>query len=78
MLSNQIDELVIWQILTQIKEEASRYGVDPDRLVKRLTYGVGTRMITSSIDPALDGVFKLVAIKENDRLDTRHQDLGKS
>jgi len=65
VLSNQIDELVIWQILTQIKEEASRYGVDPDLLVKRLAYGVGTRMITSSIDPALDGVFKLVAIKEN-------------
>ncbi len=66
VLSNQIDELVIWQILTQIKEEASRYGVDPDHLVKRLSYGVGTRMITSSIDPALDGVFKLVAIKESD------------
>jgi nicotinate phosphoribosyltransferase len=65
VLSNQIDELVIWQILTQIREEAGRYGVDPDRLIKRLAYGVGTRMITSSVDPALDGVFKLVAIKEN-------------
>ncbi|MDP2965619.1 MAG: nicotinate phosphoribosyltransferase [Pelolinea sp.] len=65
VLSNQIDELVIWQILTQIKEEASRYGVDPDHLIKRLAYGVGTRMITSSVDPALDGVYKLVAIKEN-------------
>ena len=65
VLSNQMDELVIWQILTQIKEEAGRYGVDPNRLIKRLVYGVGTKMITSSIDPALDGVYKLVAVKEN-------------
>ena len=65
LTSNQIDELVIWQIITQIKDEASRYSVDPEKLIKRLAYGVGTRMITSSIDPALDGVYKLVAIKEN-------------
>jgi len=65
VLSNQIDELVIWQIITQIRDEAERYGVDPDKLIKRLAYGVGTRMITSSIDPALDGVYKLVAIQEN-------------
>jgi nicotinate phosphoribosyltransferase len=59
-----MDELVIWQIITQIKDEAHRYGVDPDNLIKRLAYGVGTRMITSSIDPALDGVYKLVALHE--------------
>ena len=67
VLSNQMDELVIWQIITQIKEEASRYNVDPDKLIKRLAFGVGTRMITSSIDPALDGVYKLVAIQENSK-----------
>ena len=60
-----MDELVIWQIITQIKEESKRYGVDQDKLIKRLAFGVGTRMITSSIDPALDGVYKLVAINEN-------------
>ena len=65
VLSNQMDELVIWQIITQIKEEAGRYRVDPDQLINRLTYGVGTRMITSSIDPALDGVYKLTAVREN-------------
>ena len=65
VLSNQMDELVIWQIITQIKEEAARYGLVPEELLKRLAYGVGTRMITSSIDPALDGVYKLVAIQEN-------------
>ena len=66
VLSNQMDELVIWQIITQIKEESKRYDVDPNALIKRLAYGVGTRMITSSIDPALDGVYKLVAIQEKD------------
>ncbi len=67
VLSNQLDELVIWQIVTQIGEEASRYGVDPDKLIRRLVYGVGTRLITSDGDPALDGVYKLVAVRENSR-----------
>jgi nicotinate phosphoribosyltransferase len=64
VLSNDLDELVIWQIVTQIAEEAPRYGVDPDRLIKRLSYGVGTRLITSQGDPALGGVYKLVAIRD--------------
>ncbi len=64
VLSNQLDELVVWQIITQIEEEAPRYGIDPDRLIKRLVYGVGTRLITSKGDSALDGVYKLVAVKE--------------
>lgn len=63
VLSNQLDELVIWQIITQIEEEAPRYGVDPDHLIGRLVYGVGTRLITSQGASALDGVYKLVAVQ---------------
>ncbi len=62
VLSSDLDELSIWQIITQIQEEAPRYDVDPDHLVARLTYGVGTRLITSWGEPALGGVYKLVAI----------------
>ena len=62
VLSNQLDELVIWQLITQIENEAPRYGVDPDHLIGRLVYGVGTRLITSQGASALDGVYKLVAV----------------
>mgnify|MGYP000853104217 CR=1 FL=1 len=60
--SNQLDELVIWQILTQIQQEAPRYGLVADEVIRRVIYGVGTKLITSAGDPALDGVYKLVAI----------------
>jgi nicotinate phosphoribosyltransferase len=65
VLSNNLDELVIWQIITQIQDEAPRYGVDPDSLIKRLVYGVGTGLITSRGQGALDGVYKLVALKQD-------------
>jgi len=64
VLSNQLDELVIWQIITQIEKESPRYGVDADHLVGRLVYGVGTRLITSHGASALDGVYKLVAVRD--------------
>ena len=64
VLSNELDEVVIWQILTQIREESGRYGVDAEQLCRRLVYGVGTRLITSRGRGALDGVYKLVAIRQ--------------
>ncbi len=68
VLSNALDELVIWQIVTQIKEEAAQNGVDPDNLINRLVYGVGTGLVTSQGDSALDGVYKLVAIEKDGEL----------
>jgi nicotinate phosphoribosyltransferase len=65
VLSNQLDELVLWQILTQIQHEAGHYGVDAHQVMNRLIYGVGTRLISSQGYSALDGVYKLVAIQQH-------------
>jgi nicotinate phosphoribosyltransferase len=65
VLSSSLDELAIWQIITQIEEEAPRYGVDADRLIGRLVYGVGTSLVNSG-SYALDGVYKATAIGSGD------------
>jgi nicotinate phosphoribosyltransferase len=36
-------------------------------VINRLVYGAGTNLITSAGDPALDGVYKLVAVQQADR-----------
>jgi nicotinate phosphoribosyltransferase len=64
VLSNQLDEMVIWQILSQIRTEAPKLGLEPEDIVRRLVFGVGTALITSQGAAALDGVYKLTAIKD--------------
>lgn len=63
VLSSQLDEITIWQIMSQIAVEARRAGVDADAVIGRLVMGVGSRMATSEGAPSLDGVFKLVAVQ---------------
>ena len=63
VLSNELDEWNIWQIITQISEEAPLLGLDADRLISRLVYGVGTRLITSAGASSLGGIYKLTAVE---------------
>ena len=65
VLSNELDELRIWQILSQIKKEASSKCADADKIIKRLIFGVGTNLVTSSGDSSLSGVYKIAAVKNN-------------
>jgi len=65
VLSNQLDEMVIWQIISQIRTESKNQGVDADNLINRLVYGVGTRMLVSQGNAALDGIYKLTAVKKS-------------
>ena len=64
VLSSDLDELRIWQILQQISAEAPRWGVDADHVIGRLVFGVGSRLASSHGDSSLDGVYKLVAVEE--------------
>lgn len=66
VLSSSLDEITIFQILAQIDQEAGRYGIDPTRLVDRLSFGVGSKMSTSDGKPYLDGVYKLVSIHDGE------------
>ncbi|MGB1288609.1 MAG: nicotinate phosphoribosyltransferase, partial [Aggregatilineales bacterium] len=65
VLSNSLDELTLWQILTQIEEDAPHYDMDADHIVNRLVYGVGTQLITSKGSPSLGGVYKLVSMHDS-------------
>ena len=51
VLSNQLDELVIMQIIAQIQDEAAHNRFDADAVINRLVYGAGTNLITSAGDP---------------------------
>lgn len=64
VLSNGLDEMTIWQIVAQIRQEAARVQTDPEPILARLVYGVGTQLVTSAGDGALGGVYKLVALQE--------------
>jgi len=67
VLSNQLDELLIHQIISQVEDEAKERNLDPNAILSRLVFGAGTRLITSAGSCSLDGVYKLTAIKKQNK-----------
>lgn len=67
VLSNELDEWRIHRIIERIEREALGMGVEPDRVIGRLSYGVGTRLVTSAGEAALGGVYKLTAVRQDGR-----------
>jgi nicotinate phosphoribosyltransferase len=65
VLSSQLDELTVWQIMAQIALEARRAGIDGDAVIRRLVIAAGSRLASSEGDPSLDGVYKLVAVRDD-------------
>lgn len=59
VLSDRLDEVTIARITASLAKNAE----DPDRLIGRLVFGVGTRLVTSQGSPSLDGVYKLAALR---------------
>ncbi|MBD3422239.1 MAG: nicotinate phosphoribosyltransferase [Chitinivibrionales bacterium] len=65
VLSNQLDEFVLLNLISELKNDCHAAGLDPHSVINRLTYGVGTRLITSWGAASLDGVYKLTALQRN-------------
>ena len=71
VISNNLEETVIRQIHADIRHMASQKGLDSERIIKRLLYGVGTHLVTSHGHSALGGVYKLVAADRNGTLEPK-------
>jgi nicotinate phosphoribosyltransferase len=66
VLSSSLDELAIFQIISQIETDARRADLEPESIIGRLAFGVGSRLIASQGQSYLDGVYKLVALESGD------------
>ena len=71
VLSNELDEFTIDSIVHQIIERGNNNKEEKELYMEtltRLTYGVGTKLITGGEQSALGGVYKLVALDREPRI----------
>lgn len=71
VLSNELDEFTINSIVHQIIERGNNDKKEKElckETISRLTYGVGTKLITGGHQSALGGVYKLVALDREPRI----------
>ncbi|MHA2243541.1 MAG: nicotinate phosphoribosyltransferase [Candidatus Hodarchaeales archaeon] len=71
VLSNELDEFTIDSIVNQIKERGNDNKEEKiifEETLSRLTFGVGTKLITGGQQSALGGVYKLVALNGDPKI----------
>lgn len=71
VLSNELDEFTIDSIVHQILERGINNQEERElheEVISRLSYGVGTNLITGGQQSALGGVYKLVALNKEPRI----------
>ena len=71
IISNNLDEEVISQVHADIRSMARLKGIEGERIIRRLIYGVGTHLVTSRGWSALGGVYKMAAIEVNGRMEPK-------
>ena len=68
VLSGDLDETAIIKIHSEIRDICKQGSANADTVINRLTYGVGTKLITSAGDSSLSGVYKLSAAEKGGEL----------
>ncbi|MBM4401958.1 MAG: hypothetical protein FJ044_01835 [Candidatus Cloacimonetes bacterium] len=64
VLSGDLDEFRMQQIKQEIRDQAKEFGLEAEKVISRIIWGVGTRLVTCANDPSLNAAAKLMAVSD--------------